>query len=267
MFGMSYNVPRQWPPTRADKPPIDDWIPPEFWEPNPNGFPISPDGDFKLVRSKVEARIEATEAESHQTQIEVANRMLGVWARAVLKDVHSYYQAAMRAAWIDRAIDYGEDWSPNSEDLSTALEEVWVRGYRLLTSDQQMERWLQATRRLSGDPVEPGKYTALRNTLEHLDEAKFDELTARKDPDTARQKGRSINDLPGKELFLGFHATFTEFAFGIANLQEIFDDAKSYSRIGRPVDDYEPSAEDIESYRRYADEWESSGSDWSSEAR
>lgn len=176
-----------------------------------------------------------------------------MWARAVQKDAHSYYQAAMRAAWTDRAIDHGEDWSPDEGDLEVALEEVWIRGYRLVMGNYQMERWLQLWRKLNDKTAEPARYRELRNALEHLDEASFSgDLVARRAP---TGKAWSLDDLPDRELSLGFHNLHVDNAFGIADLKELTDAARIYASFGRGFnDDYEPSSENLEWLRQSDDD-------------
>lgn len=242
---MRYFPPLSWPPKQWDKPPVDNWTPPEHWEPNRDRLPLAPEGRY-LVVSPLGGQSPVSEAntndEAPAVHQRLAKRMLGTWARATQADANSYYQAAMRAAWTDRAIDYGEDWSPDERDLSTALEQVWVRGYKLVMSSYQMERWLQAHRRLGGQTVQPQEYRLLRNALEHLDEARFTELTA--SGSTTGKKNPAIDQLPGGELFLGFHGSFIDNAFGILDLKDVTDKAREYARIDEQYDSYEPGSDD-----------------------
>jgi hypothetical protein len=163
--------------------------------------------------------------------------MLAMWARAAQADAHSYWQAAVRANWMDWAIDKLEEWSPDERDLPSALEQVWVRGYKLIMSAYQMERWLQAHRKLNGEPVQTKQYRHLRNALEHLDEAHLTEVAAVKRPDDTEK--RSIEELPGRQLFLGFSSSSTEDAFGIVNLAEVTEQARKYAYLDS--DDIEAS--------------------------
>jgi hypothetical protein len=155
--------------------------------------------------------------------------MLGMWARAVQADAHSYWQAAVRANLMDWAIDKMEEWSPDVRHMPPALEQVWVRGYKLVMSTYQMERWLQAHRTLNGEQEQPMQYRHLRNALEHLDAAHFTELIARKRPDDTKK--RSMEELPGQQLFLGFDSSAIEHAFGIVNLADVTKRAREYADI------------------------------------
>ncbi|MFZ3595030.1 hypothetical protein [Streptomyces sp. BH104] len=184
----------------------------------------------------------------------VVVRMLALWARSVQRDAHSYYQAAIKAAWIDRAIDYGEEWSPTEDDLAQALEDVWVRGYRLIMSVHQMESWAQAHQRITGGVEESDELLKkLRNAIEHLDQASFTDLVAQKGPPDPKSKRKkwSIEELPGKELFLGFDVGYTEAAFGLVNLRDVTERARPYAQLDAPdepsFDDYEPDWYDPES--------------------
>lgn len=180
-----------------------------------------------------------------EEQLRTAERMLGMWARGVQKDAHSYYQAAMRAAWTDEAIDYGEDWSPDEQDLAFALEEVWIRGYRLVMSNYQMERWLYRYRVLRKEEAKPHKYRELRNALEHLDDADLTETEASRSK--SGPKKQSIDQLPEGRLFLGFHWSYVDNAFGIVSLTEVSEKARIYASLGfEDYDDYEPSESDLQ---------------------
>ncbi len=90
------------------------------------GWPLSPDGSIVLLQEP------GTPARSHIRTPEdaeavkraVATRMVAMWAETVMSSAHSYYQAAMKAVWTDRAIEHAEDWSPPLDSLTRALEQV-----------------------------------------------------------------------------------------------------------------------------------------------
>jgi hypothetical protein len=149
-------------------------MPTPYWEPS-NQVPLSPLGQWVLPHPERKPRPPLSEAEQETEHSRVVKRMLGMWARTVQADAHSYWQAAMRAAWIDWAIDKMEKWSPSERDLPPALEQVWVRGYKLIMS----------TTRWNG-----------------LDEAQFTQLIAvRPASDTGKRKKWAIDELPGRQLF------------------------------------------------------------------
>ncbi|MDV5143185.1 hypothetical protein R1T08_02385 [Streptomyces sp. SBC-4] len=183
----------------------------------------------------------------------VVVRMLALWARSVQRDAHSYYQAASKAAWIDRAIDYNEEWSPTEAHLARAIEDVWVRGYRLVMATYQMERWLQAHQQITGANEQPDdQLKMLRNAIEHLDEASFTDLAAQRGPLDPKNKNKkwALDKLPGKELFLGFDAGYTDAAFGLVNLRDVTMRARLYAHLDAPdepsFDDYVPDSYDPE---------------------
>jgi hypothetical protein len=225
----SYLPPAGWPPKEHDRPPVDDWTPPPFWEPM-SQVRLTPLGQW-LVPLPPGAKLRPLSVEEQEENHQrIVRRMLGMWARAVRADAHSYWQAAVRANWMDWAIDKMEDWSPDERDFPPAGEQAWVRGYKLIMSTYQMERWLQAHRRLNGEPKEPMLYRHLRNALEHLDAAHFrDPWTAVRRPSDAQS--RSIDQLPGQQVFLGFHPVSTEDAFGIVNLTEVTTRATEYAFV------------------------------------
>ncbi len=165
--------------------------------------------------------------------------MVAIWASAVMSTAHSYWQAAMKAAWTDWAINKGEDWSPTEDQLRRTLDQVWVRGYQLITAAYQMERWRQACEGDSEDDAIE-HLQALRNSLEHLDGAQFSAYSARK----SKGKAWSIDQLPGHELFMGFHASFTDVAFGVVDLAEITERARLYLYLNEPPEQ-EPDWDDM----------------------
>jgi hypothetical protein len=258
---MRYFPPPSWPPTNDWPPPVDDWTPPDGWEPRFRGLHISPDGDgyylaATLPEDSRRKSSEPTPDDEEAIHLRRVTRMLGMWARDVQRATHSYYQAAMKAAWTDRAIEYMEDWSPDQYDLSIALEDVWVRGYYLIMGLYQMEQWLSVYRKLTQAPVKGDDahnendqvLRVLRNTIEHLSDARLTEATARRDPANTKRKKPSIDKLPGSSLFLGFSPGFHEYAFGLVNLKIVFSKASKYAQIDRSGEeiDFEPSDIDFE---------------------
>ncbi len=244
LTSVDYLPPPTWPPP-ADWPlPNDDWKPPRGWTPNRQAFAISSDGEYYLIpRPPGESPPERHEPPDQEQAVlnrQVAERMLALWARTVMANAHSYYQAALKAAWTHRAIEYGEEWSPESWQLRQALDQVWVRGYFLVMAAYQMERWIQASDPNEDEHGEAVEHLeALRHSLEHLDGANFHNDSARR---SSRHRAYSIDRLPGHELFLGFSADFMDDAFGVVNLKEITERARLY------VTPYQPNDEDFPDY-------------------
>jgi hypothetical protein len=265
---MRYRPPPTWPPPPDWPPPTDDWRPPGGWKPRFQGLLIPPDADGYLLAfpppepdsgeaaAGHEARGSEAAPPSPQQQAEIhrrrVTRMLGMWARDVLRAAHSYYQAAVRAAWTDRAIEHAEDWSPDQADLLVEIEQVWVRGYHLVMAATQMEQWLGVYRSLTAEPAAGGDDDAeqaehdqllktLRNTIEHLNDAQMTHYAARRHPDSQRRR-ESITQLPGEELFLGFAPGFENDLFGLVNVSTLVEKARAHADVDRDrtYDDFEP---------------------------
>jgi hypothetical protein len=165
----------------------------------------------------------------------VARRMLGRWARAVQRDAHIYYLAAMRVSWMDWAIDRGEDWSPTEDDLAEALEEVWIRGYQLVMATNQMENWQQVhAGSVHAGTTDDELLSKLRNSIEHLNDAAFTEDFARKNPES-RRRHQAIDTLPNNELFLGgVPADLVESVFGVLPLESLVARARQHACVDVP---------------------------------
>jgi hypothetical protein len=240
-MNMYYVPPREWPPPLDWPPPCDDWRPPEFWTPRHDRPPLPPSGRGVLIKpdpaalaSVVDDSAVVDESEAEEQTRTQAVRMLAVWARAVRREAHSYYQAALRVSWIDRAIDYAEDWSPSEEDLAQALEILWVRGYHLVMAAYQMESWRRLYAPDESDDPEVKLLHHLRNSVEHLSNAVFDEFSARSG---GRNRAHSIEDLPGQELFRGFRPDFMEKVFGFLDLSSLAGRAASFAYIDSDTDE------------------------------
>ncbi|WP_155123649.1 hypothetical protein [Actinoplanes sp. SE50/110] len=253
---MGYIPPPSWPPPANWRPPFDDWTPPEFWQPG-RGIPMTPDGDLYLLPPipGEAAPVEPTAEEQDAIHLRRVTRMLSIWAREVQRAAHSYYQATVKAEWTDRAIEYMEDWSPTEANLREALEESWVRGYQLVMAAHQMEQWLAAYRVSGGETSDEGEFAEdkelerlLRNTIEHLSDARFTEAAAWRNPADTKRKSPSIEKLPGGGLFLGFRPSNHELVFGLVEVKKLFERAKRYAYVDTPREDseFEPSDIDYE---------------------
>jgi hypothetical protein len=49
--------------------------------------------------------------------------------------------------------------------------------------------------------------------------------------DTGKRRKWAIDELPGQQVFLGFHPVSTEDAFGIVNLAEVTKRAREYAYV------------------------------------
>jgi hypothetical protein len=234
---VAYIAPSSWPPPPGSISPWDDWEIPEGWTHERAArrqVHVPPDGRGFLIRSQADdggstqQSLSPTEDRAH-----VAGRMVERWARAVQRDAHTYYIVAMKAAWIDRAIDYAEDWSPSEASLSDAIEDVWVLGYHVVLAAYQMERWLKVWLQSRGQsvPRDDAALRTLRNALEHLDDAAFRGHSAVRNPEIGR-RNQSIDQLPGRELFLGaVPGAAVDSVFGLLDLGELVMKARKYAYL------------------------------------
>ncbi|MGH3923261.1 MAG: hypothetical protein ACREX8_05955 [Gammaproteobacteria bacterium] len=95
---------------------------------------------------------------------------------------------------------YGD---PSPGQLDATSRRLWVAQHQVVWSAHQLERWSQRLAKERGDtPSSPDPVLVnLRNALEHLDDAEFeDEGHAAADSD---RRNRSLHALPRAELFLG----------------------------------------------------------------
>jgi hypothetical protein len=147
----SYLPPAGWPPKDCDRPPVDDWMPPRYWEPYLNRLPLSPLGGLLLIPPPpgAESRPLSVE-EQEEAHRRVVRRMLGMWARAVQADAHSYWQAAVRANWMDWAID---KWR-SGRRMSKICRPHWSKSGCAATSSLCRHiRWNGGYRRIAGSTV------------------------------------------------------------------------------------------------------------------
>ena len=146
-----YLPPAEWPPKDYDRPPVDDWTPPMYWEPR-DRLPLSPLGALLVMpppSDKETSKPPLSVEEQDENHRRVVRRMLAMWARAVQADAHSYWKAAMRAAWMDWAIDKMEEWS-----LDEICPPHWSKsGCAATSSSCRPIRWNGGCRRIAGSTV------------------------------------------------------------------------------------------------------------------
>lgn len=70
-----------------------------------------------------------------------------------------------------------EDWSPSADDLERSFRRMWAANATVVWTGYQAQRWLARLAREIGEPkpAEVESLKVLRNALEHLDTALFDE--------------------------------------------------------------------------------------------
>jgi hypothetical protein len=111
------------------------------------------------------------------------------------RDAHSIYRRKIRQA------EYGEDWSPDDRQIEACFRRLWVENVALVWMAHQLEQWLQRLAvELGEEPAQPLEgLRLLRNALEHLDDAHFEEGAATAGSGT---RNRSLSQLPGSTILV-----------------------------------------------------------------
>ncbi|MFE2207240.1 hypothetical protein [Streptomyces rubiginosohelvolus] len=124
------------------------------------------------------------------------------WGEAVLRQAERARAMRKKFAVDDRNYERMEDWSPSEADLERNFRTLWAEEHTLVWSAYQLERWRARLHRERGQeaPSQDKVLATVRNALEHLDEAEFEEggfAVARADRGNS---GRSLRELPGGGL-------------------------------------------------------------------
>ena len=109
-----------------------------------------------------------------------------------------------------------EDWSPTEADLMRNFRSQWAEEHTLVLAAHQVERWAARLAKQRGQepPPRDRKLADLRNALEHLDEAEFQEGLAV----PGDKKSQALKALPGSQLAL---VTGHRRAFGLIDVEEL----------------------------------------------
>lgn len=128
-----------------------------------------------------------------------------VWADEVRRLVPQVKELREAHDRDSRAMDYGEDWSPDEHDMYASWRRLWAAQHHLVWAANQLERWVSRLATERGTPVpEPDAVLAdLRNALEHLDEAVLDDDHALASAGDNPKANRSLRNLPGAKLHIG----------------------------------------------------------------
>lgn len=116
---------------------------------------------------------------------------------------------SLDAMW--RAYDHGDDWIDQFA-LDKAFRTKWSADATVIWTARHVDRWTAKLAQMTGqpEPVPVPALRTLRNALEHLDEAVFDEdeddgyATV---PPTATRKKFALADLPNGRLLIGTEAS------------------------------------------------------------
>lgn len=107
------------------------------------------------------------------------------WAERLAEELRDAIAASERLVRDDRAFERMEDWSPSEDDVARSFRRMWSANAAVVWTGYQAERWLTRLARELGEPqpTPVAQLRTLRNALEHLDSALFDDAgTARADP-------------------------------------------------------------------------------------
>lgn len=146
-----------------------------------------------------------------------AQFFVDVWADDVRRRVREVRAAREQYDQMDRAYERGE-WTLTEHDLERLGQRLWAAQHHLVWATNQLEQWVrrlakeQGTTEPDPDPV----LTALRDALEHLDDADLDEDTASAGEG---KRNRSLRKLPGGQLFIG--SVGSHRLFGLVDPQDI----------------------------------------------
>jgi hypothetical protein len=178
------------------------------------------------------------------TQYEILRSFAASWARAVLRQAKRYRTAHESAELKLWQYDRLEDWSPEWSQVMNAFDDAWTEGHMLVVAAHKLDAW---TRRLATEardrpvPVEDASLNALRDALEHLDEALFDDAGA-PIPDRAKRKNWALDRLP-KPPGSGISTKAGDlFALGLLSVQRL--EQTAHELAGQIDDEIEAPAVD-----------------------
>lgn len=103
-------------------------------------------------------------------------------------------------------------------------EALWVEGHLLVVAANQMDNWARKAAEEDGHPLpeQLELLDKLRNTLEHLNEAKIAAERGEAVADPDGRKHQSINELRGQALSLSVAAGFDGLhVFGVVHVAKI----------------------------------------------
>ncbi|GAA0426132.1 hypothetical protein Acor_54760 [Acrocarpospora corrugata] len=158
------------------------------------------------------------------------------WGEAVLQQVDRLRTIRTKFHRDGRNYERLEEWSPTQEDLDRNFRELWAEEHTLVWAAYQLERWNRRLVKVRGGsaPVPDVVLANVRNTLEHLDDADFDDGDA-----VPGARSRSLQKLPNGRLVI---SAGSDLAFGLIDPDEL--ERRALSLIGMIEDDLERAAVD-----------------------
>jgi hypothetical protein len=125
------------------------------------------------------------------SQYEVVRSFAAAWSRATLRQAKRYRAAvevANRKSW---QYDRLEDWSPQWPEVVAALDDAWTEGHLLVVAAHKLDVWVRRLAVEAGRadvPIADRLLNDLRDALEHLDEAMFEDGEPVADPSRGNRK-------------------------------------------------------------------------------
>ena len=99
------------------------------------------------------------------------------WTERLADELPAAFAASERLVLDSRNFERMEDWSPSQDDLERSFRRMWAENATVVWTGYQAQRWLARLAREIGEsePAEVESLKLLRNALEHLDTALFEE--------------------------------------------------------------------------------------------
>jgi hypothetical protein len=121
------------------------------------------------------------------------------WAEAVLRQVERARDARNQWQQDDRNWERMEDWSPTEEEVQKSFRRMWAEEHMLVWSAHQLEQWQErlAAEQNAEPPERDPDLKLVRNALEHLNEAAFDDYQAVVPPTATPRQSRALRELGG----------------------------------------------------------------------
>lgn len=121
------------------------------------------------------------------------------WAEAVLRQVERARDARNKWRQDNRNWERMEDWSPTEQDVDKSFRRMWAEEHMLIWTAYQLEQWQEhlAVQQGTEPPERDEKLRLLRNALEHLSEATFDESHAVVPPTATPKQFPALRKLGG----------------------------------------------------------------------
>lgn len=131
---------------------------------------------------------------------DVFTLMVHSWSESVLRQVDRVREVGRESARLNRQLD--RDWDSELDAVARGVwRQRWTEEHALVWAIHQLDRWVRRLAKERGEetPEEDPLLRDVRNALEHLDEALFeDEHTAKSGDDP--KMNRSLRRLPGGHL-------------------------------------------------------------------